>query len=299
MRIVSTCAFILISSLAWTQELNCRVVLNAQQIQTTERNIFTEMETAFSQFMNERKWTDQDFELEERINCNIILTLDPNDSDPAAGRYGASVQILSSRPVYGADYETVLFNFADRDWQFEYLPSQPMQFNENSFTDNITSLLGYYAYVILGFDYDSFEELGGTRFFQIATQIVNNAQNSNYPGWQQFNSVRNRFWLTENLLSSTFEPVRKAYYSYHLQGLDVFQEEPDKARTNILAGLNALQTANRARPRSILTISFIDAKADELTQIFKEGSPATKRQSYQILTQLDPSKTEQFKAIIE
>ncbi|MFH6982091.1 type IX secretion system protein PorD [Marinoscillum luteum] len=281
------------------QELNCRVVVNAQQIQTTERNIFSDMETSFTQFLNNRKWTDDEFSSEERINCNIILTLDPNESTPSSGRWGASVQILSSRPVYNASYETVVFNFADRDWQFEYVQSQPLQFNENSFTSNITSLLAYYAYTIIGMDYDSFSELGGTRYFQIANQIVSNAQNSNYSGWSQFNSVRNRYWLSENLMGSNFEPLRKAVYEYHLKGLDVFMDDPEAARNSILNGLKLIQTANKSRPRSILTISFLDAKAEELSQIFKEGNPTQKRESYEILSKLDPSKSDTFKKIIE
>ncbi len=281
------------------QELNCRVVVNAQQIQTTERNIFSDMETSFTQFLNNRKWTDDEFSSEERINCNIILTLDPNESTPSSGRWGASVQILSSRPVYNASYETVVFNFADRDWQFEYVQSQPLQFNENSFTSNITSLLAYYAYTIIGMDYDSFSELGGTRHFQIANQIVSNAQNSNYSGWSQFNSVRNRYWLSENLMGSNFEPLRKAVYEYHLKGLDVFMDDPEAARNSILNGLKLIQTANKSRPRSILTISFLDAKAEELSQIFKEGNPTQKRESYEILSKLDPSKSDTFKKIIE
>ncbi|MEQ9050774.1 MAG: DUF4835 family protein, partial [Marinoscillum sp.] len=249
--------------------------------------------------LNNRKWTDDEFSSEERINCNIILTMDPNESTPSAGRWGASVQILSSRPVYNASYETVVFNFADRDWQFEYVQSQPLQFNENSFTSNITSLLAYYAYTIIGMDYDSFSELGGTRYFQIANQIVSNAQNSNYSGWTQFNSVRNRYWLSENLMGSNFEPLRKAVYEYHLKGLDVFQEDPEAARNNILNGLKYIQTANRSRPRSILTITFLDAKAEELSQIFKDGNPTQKKESYEILSKLDPSKSDTFKKIIE
>lgn len=281
------------------QELNCRVVINAQQIQTTERNIFTDMESAFSQFLNNRKWTDDEFGQEERIDCNIIITLDPNESTPPSGRWGASVQILSSRPVFNSDYETVVFNFADRDWQFEYLQSQPLQFNINSFTSNLTSLLAYYAYTIIGLDYDTFSELGGTRHFQTANQIVLNAQNSNYQGWSQFNSTRNRYWLNENLLSSNFEPLRKAIYSYHLQGLDIFAEDPEKARENIMTGLKAIQTANQSRPRSILTISFLDAKSEELSQIFREGTPTQKKQSFEILSKIDPSKSDTFKKIME
>lgn len=281
------------------QELNCRVVINAQQIQTSERNIFTEMETSFAQFLNNRKWTDDEFNAEERINCNIILSFDPNESTPSSGKWGASVQILSSRPVYNSAYETVLFNFADRDWQFDYVQSQPLQFNENSFTSNITSLLAYYAYTIIGMDYDSFSELGGTRYFQTANQIVLNAQNSNYSGWSQFNSVRNRYWLSENLLGSNFEPLRQAVYLYHIKGLDVFQEDPETARANILQGLKSVDLANKSRPRSILTISFLDAKAEELSQIFKEGTPTQKKEAYDILSKLDPGKMDTFKKIIE
>lgn len=282
-----------------SQELNCRVMVNAQRIQATERQIFTDMEIAFAQFLNNRKWTDDEFNQQERIDCNIILTMDPNESTPSAGRWGASVQILSSRPVYNTDYKTILFNFADRDWQFEYIQSQPLQFNENSFTNNITSLLAYYAYIIIGLDYDSFSELGGTRYFQRANQIVANAQNSNYPGWSQFNSIRNRYWLNENLLSSNFEPLRKAIYMYHIKGLDTFLEDPEASRNNILAGLKDIQNVNRSRPRSILTISFLDAKSEELAHIFKEGDPSQKKESYDILTKIDPSKTDIFKKIME
>lgn len=284
---------------AQSQELNCRVVINAQRIQSTERNIFTEMETAFSQFLNNRKWTEDEFDVEERIDCNLIITLDPNESEPSSGKWGASVQIVSSRPVYNSSYETVLFNFADRDWQFDYVLSQPLQFNENSFTSNITSLLAYYAYTVIGLDYDTFEELGGTRFYQIANQIVVNAQNSNYPGWSQFNSVRNRYWLNENLLSSNFEPLRIALYNYHLHGLDIFMEKPEEARENILTGLRQIHVINRSRPRSILTISFLDAKSEELAQVFKEGNPTQKKEAYDILTKLDPGNTDTFKKILE
>ena len=289
----------LVSFSSFCQELNCRVIINADQVQTTERSIFADMETAFAQFLNDRKWTDDEYLPEERINCNFIRTLDPNETQPGLGKFGASVQILSSRPVYGTDYETVVFNFADRDWMFEYFQSQPLQFNESAFLNNITSLLAYYAYVIIGVDYDTFSEMGGTRYFQMANQVVINAQQSGYPGWQQFNSIRNRYWLTENLLSTTFEPVRKGYYSYHIKGLDIFIDKPEEARASVLTSLKGLRTANQSRPRSILIISFLDAKAEEITQIFSEGNPSQQREAYEILTALDPSRSDTFRSIIE
>lgn len=287
------------TSIVFAQELNCKVVVNADRVQISDRKIFSEMELKFAQFINDRTWTEDEFTRDERIDCNIILTLDPSESVPSTGLWGASVQIISSRPVYNTSYETVVLNFADRDWQFDYVLAQPLQFNINSFTSNITSLLAYYAYTIIAMDYDTFSELGGTRYYQMASQIVSNAQNSNYSGWSQFNSVRNRYWLTENLLSSNFDPLRKALYQYHIKGLDIFGEDPSTARTNILKGLEGVQAANKARPRSIATISFLDAKTDELIQIFKGGSPTQQKLSYDILTKLDPAKTDTFKKIME
>ncbi len=282
-----------------SQELNCRVIVNADRIQITERSIFQEMETAFSDFMNNTKWTEDEFRTHERINCNLILTLDPEASDPGIGKFAASVQILSSRPVHNTSYESIVFNFADRDWVFEYVASQPLQYNDNSFINNITSLLAYYAYVILGFDYDTFSELGGDPYFQKAGRVVTNAQQTGYPGWEQFNSIRNRYWLSENVLNSQMAPIREALYEYHLQGLDIFQVNPDEARKNIFDGLKKVLNVNQARPRSILTISFMDAKTNELAQIFSEGDPAVRRNAYNLLVNIDPTKRDAFQDMIK
>jgi hypothetical protein len=282
----------------FAQELKCNVIVDSERIQITERAIFDEMEAVFSDFMNSRKWTEDDFENHERINCNIIINLDPEQSDPAVGRYGASVQILSSRPVYNTNYETILLNFADRDWLFEYVASQPLQFNENAFVNNITSLLSFYAFVILGMDYDSFEKMGGTPYFEKAAQIVTTAQQSGYPGWEQFNSIRNRFWLSENLSSNLMSPIREAVYEYHREGLDTFAEKPDEARKTIFNSLKKVLNVNQARPRSILTISFLDAKSGELSKIFSEGDPSIRRNAYNLLVNIDPTKRETFKDMI-
>lgn len=285
-----------ISGISFSQELNCRVIVNAQQVQTTERAVFTEMETEFAQFLNTTKWTNDTFEEEEVISCNLVITI---SEMPSIGVFRASVQVLSSRPVYGSSYESVIMNFADRDWDFEYVQSQPLRFNENIFTNNITSMLAYYAYMIIGFDYDTFSELGGTPHFENAFKIVNNAQQSNYTGWQQFNSVRNRYWLVENVQNPQLEPVRKALYNYHRNALDIIGEDRQKAEKTILEALSGIQRANRARPRSILTISFMDAKSAELQQLFSESNLATRRQAYNLLSNIDPSRTDEYKSLIE
>ncbi|MEP1033679.1 DUF4835 family protein [Ekhidna sp.] len=289
-------ALIFIASISFSQELNCRVIVNALQVQTTERAVFTEMETEFAQFLNTTKWTNDAFEEEEVINCNLVITI---SEMPSIGVFKASVQVLSSRPVYGSGYETVLINFADRDWDFEYVQSQPLRFNENTFTSNITSMLAYYAYMIIGFDYDTFSEMGGTPHFQNAFKIVNNAQQTSYTGWQQFNSVRNRYWLIENVQNPQLEPIRKALYNYHRNGLDIITKDRQQAEKVILQALSDIQRANRARPRSILTISFMDAKSGELQQLFSESNLATRRQAYNLLSNIDPSRTDEYKALIE
>jgi len=289
-------ALVVFSSALQAQELNCKVVINAVQVQTTERDIFTDMENDFAQFLNTTKWTNDTFEPEEVINCNILITI---NEMPSIGVFNATVQALSSRPVYGTSYETVVMNFADRDWNFEYVQSQPLRFNINTFTDNITSLLAYYAYMILGFDYDTFSELGGTPYFERAFQIVTNAQQSNYAGWQQFNNNRNRYWLSENIQSPQLEPIRKAIYTYHREGLDIMSEDRESAEKAILSSLATIQKANRARPRSILMISFMDAKSAELIQTFSESTLPNRRQAYNLLNDLNPSGTDDYETLIE
>jgi hypothetical protein len=171
--------------------------------------------------------------------------------------------------------------------------------NENAFLDNVSSLLSFYAYVIIGFDYDSFSELGGNQYFQKAWQVVTNAQQSGYPGWEQFNSIRNRYWLAENLNNNQMTPIREAIYAYHIAGLDIFQEMPDEARENISEGLKKVFNVNQSRPRSILTISFLDAKASEINQIFSEGDQTIRRNTYNLLINIDPTKREAFESMIK
>ncbi len=279
-----------------SQELNCRVIIDAQQVQTTERDIFDEMEIAFAQFLNDRKWTDDNFTNEERINCNLIITI---SSMPSISNFEASVQILSARPVFESSYESILLNFGDRDWSFEYAPSQPLNYNDNAFNNNITSLLAFYAYVIIGLDYDSFESMAGQSYMERAWQVVNNAQQSGFAGWNQFGSIRNRYWLGENLVNQQMEPLRESIYTYHRQGMDLMQTDPDKARTTILEGLKKIQQVNNTRPRAILTISYLDAKTDELANVFSQGNSTVRRNAYNIITQIDPSKAEALKKMIQ
>lgn len=297
LRLISVFLLILGLALPLTaQELNCNVIVNSDRVQTTERRVFQDMEVAFAQFLNERKWTDDIFESEERINCNMIITI---ESQPSIGIFNATVQIQSARPIYNTNYESILLNFADRDWQFQYVESQPLDFNENSYINNLTSMLAYYAYIIIGLDYDTFGNLGGSLFIEKAWNVVINAQSSGRVGWEPLGSNRNRYWLAENLLNPLMIPIREGFYRYHRLAMDNFQKDADGGRKIVLKALEDLQKVARVKPNSILVVAFFDAKSDELINIFNEGNITVRRQAYDVLKDLDPSKTEKYSQIIK
>ncbi|MCG8310436.1 MAG: DUF4835 family protein [Cytophagales bacterium] len=277
------------------QELNCQVKVDDTRAQTTDRMVFRDMEQAFTRFMNDRKWTGDTYLPHERIDCNIAVTI---ESMPSVGFYNASVQIQSSRPVYNTNYSTLMFNFADRDWQFAYVESTPLDFGDNVFTSNLTSMLAFYAYVIIGIYKDSFEEFGGEEQFKKALDIVNLAQQSDRPGWQAFQSNRNRYWLIENLNNQDLRLIRKGIYTYHRLALDQLESKQDNSRSLIVNVLKDIQTADRNIPNSILKITFFDAKKNELGSIFEKGNPATKKEAYNLLVNIDPSNTEKYRSII-
>ena len=295
-RLIATIGLVCIAFAAVSQELNFRVVVNADQVQSTDRTIFKDMESAFAQFINTRKWTDDTYEAFEKINGNIIVTL---QNPKSIGVFEASVQIQTARPVYNTNYESIMLNFADRDWQFEYVDSQPLEYNDNTFLSNLTSLLAYYCYISLGLDYDSFSELGGTDYFRRALDLVNNAQQSNRTGWNALGSTRNRYWLMENLTNQQIEPFRRGMYKYHRLALDTYSQDPENSRKLIVDVLKEMQKVKNAFPNSILVISFLDAKRDELINIFSEGDISVRRQAYEILAAVDPSKTNEYQVMIK
>ncbi|WP_221406456.1 DUF4835 family protein [Reichenbachiella sp. 5M10] len=280
---------------AVAQELDCRVIVNAKQLQTTERRVFEEMETEFARFINDRKWTDSEYSNEEKVKCALMINM---ESQPDVANFKASVQVISVRPVYGTSYETSMINFADRQFDFEYTQSQPLNYTENTYTTNITSMLAYYAYMILGYDNDSFEKWGGDRQFEMAWQIVNAAQQSGYGGWDQFSNVRNRYWWAENSIDQVIKDFREAMYLYHRHGLDILAEKPEEARTNMLEALKKINQVNKSKPRSIMVISFLDTKSEELISAFSEGNMSVRREAYDVLKTIDPARTEEFKKIL-
>lgn len=296
MRRLSIVFLILVSLNSFAQELNCSVSINASQIQTSDAGVFNDMENAIEQFMNGRKWTNDTYKNHEKIVCNVLITI---TKMPSIGSFSASVQVQSARPVFNSNYTSLLFNFADREWEFEYIESMPLEYNDNTFTTNLTSMLAFYAYLIIGLDYDSFSELGGTPYFQRALSVVNNAQQSGLPGWQAIGSNRNRYWIVENLNNPQMVDLRKAIYNYHRHGLDIFESDPEQGRQVILNGLKDIKKIRDINPNAILVVSFFDAKGKELADIFSDGNIQVRRQAYDIITAIDPSNRSNYQKIIE
>jgi hypothetical protein len=297
MRSVVILILTLLSFRSVAQELNTIVTINVgPEVETTDRSVFRDMKNALQQFLNTRKWTNDAFQPHEKINCSLLINI---NSMPSIGSFSASVQVRSARPIYNSNYTSLLLNFADRDWEFEYIESQPLEYNDNTYTNNLTSMLAFYAYVIIGMDYDSFGELGGTPYFQKALNVVNNAQSSNRPGWQAIGSTRNRYWLVENLINPQMTEVRKSLYSYHRLGLDTFEKTPDKSREIILKGLREVKKARDTNPNAILVISFFDAKSKELANIFSDGAMPVRKEAYDLIVSIDPSNRSSYDNIIK
>lgn len=295
-NIICSLVLLLVSLTATAQELKCSVTINATQIQTSDRGIFKDMKNAIEQFMNGRKWSNDTYRTHEKIDCNFLITV---TKMPAIGNFIASVQIQSARPVFNTNYSSLVFNFADRDWEFDYIESMPLEYNDNTFTNNLTSMLALYAYLIIGLDNDTFSELGGTPYYQRALTVVNNAQQSNRPGWQPIGSNRSRYWLVENLNNPQMTDLRKALYSYHRLGLDTFDQTPDKSRETILKGLRDIKKIRDINPTAILVISFFDAKGKELANIFSNGNIQVRREAYDIITAIDPSNRSSYEKILQ
>ncbi|NBP68834.1 MAG: DUF4835 family protein [Cytophagia bacterium] len=289
-------SLLLMLQVSHAQELNCLVTINpGPRVQISDMNVFKDMKNAFQQFMNTRKWTTDSYKTHEKISCSMIINI--NDM-PSVGIFKAFVQIQSTRPVYNTNYSSRLINFADRDWEFEYVESQPLEFNDNAYVSNLTSMLAFYAYFILGMDYDSFSELGGTPYFQRAQTVVINAQSVNRPGWQPTIGERNRYWLAENSINGQLTAFRKAMYTYHRMGMDTFDKTPDESREVILKCLIDIKRARDVNPSALFFFLFFDTKSKELINIFSDGNLQIRRQAYDLLTTMDPVNRASYGKII-
>lgn len=287
--------FVLASGIAQAQEINCNVRVNIQKLQTVDPAVFETLEQSIRDYMNNTTWTQEDFALEERIDVNLILTVQEEVSPTT---FKASLAIQSSRPIYNSDAQTAMLNHIDQDLQFSYQQYQPLQFSANSFNDNLSSVLAFYVYIVLGLDFDSFALYGGEPYLQAAQDILNQApQDGTFRGWRSVDGNRNRFWMIENLLSPRVRPYREAMYNYHRFGLDVMAETPNEGRAVIAQYLDNIQDVYQNYPNSMILQLFLNAKSDEIIEIFKRGTSDEKSKTVRIMSRIDATNASEYRTI--
>jgi Domain of unknown function (DUF4835) len=280
------------------QELNCNIQVSAQRIQGSNRQVFESMQKDLFEFMNNTVWTNHVFNYAERIDCNILINLTDQLS---ADEFKGTIQIQLSRPVYNTTYNSTMLNFIDNNFQFKYVEFQPLVFDPSTYTSSLISVLGYYTYMVLGFDYDSFAPMGGTEFYQLADKIVTNAQNAPEPGWKPYDGSRNhnRYWLVKNVLDKEYEGVRQFIYDYNINGLDRMESKTPEARTSMVESLKLIQDVYRKKPDPFMYLLQVvmDAKSDELINIFSAAFPEEKSRVVEILTEIDPANKAKYEKI--
>jgi len=290
---------LIISSLdSFSQELRCQIQIVHSQIQSTNRQLFENMRKDIYEFMNNMRWTSHVYGENERIECTIMITLSEQLS---SDEFRGTLQVQSTRPIYNTSYNSPVLNFKERtgEFQFKYVEQQPIEFNETTYLSNLSSMLAFYAYIVIGMDYDTFSPEGGTQYYQKALTIVNTAQNSRYLGWKAFENQRNRYWLVENLTNPAYRPIRSCLYRFHRQGLDKMSEKTEAGRAEVAESLRLLQKAHRAKPNSYLMKIFLDAKGSEIVSLFKESFASEKALVYNILMEIDPANSSKYDKLIK
>jgi hypothetical protein len=279
----------------YAQELNCNIQINSDQIQGSNKSLFNTLQKSASEFINNRNWTELKYLNTEKIECSMNIIAKKIEGEVIT----AEIQVQSRRPVYNSVYNTTLFNFKDNSFTFSYKEFDQLEMNENTITSNLTAVLAYYAYLIIGYDMDSYSRLGGTPYFQAAELIVNAAQAADLSGWKAFESTRNRYALINNLTDEAFKKFRNYFYEYHRLGLDEMTLNMTNARAKIAAGLPILRETNRSRPSAIAISSFLDAKTDEIVSIFSNGSEKEKKEAVEVLSDVNPTQSEKYAKIIK
>ncbi len=287
--------FILLGINVYAQELNCRVSVNYTKVKTTNVQIFQQLQKAITDFMNTTRWTNYVFAPEERIDCSILIIIDKfNGTDYFEG----SIQVSSTRPVYNSSYTSPVLDIKEKSgWlKFRYMENQPIEFNERSYTTELAYTLAYYAYFIIGMDFDTFSEQGGAEFFQKMKTIVSNAQSGLSDAWRASGTSRydNRYYITRDLNDDAFSPFHEAMYKYHRLGLDLMAKDISAGRQGVLDALKDMLVLYKRKPQSFLIRLFLDTKRDEIINIFSEAPMPEARQAAIIMKQIDPSNANRY-----
>jgi hypothetical protein len=277
------------------QELQCVVSVSAPTV-SSDQTVYPQMQDAIMKYMNFRKWTDLKYEPQERLHCRIQIIISNRPDDD---RFTGTMQVQLIRPVYNSQYETMVLNVQDKDIDFRFVPFTPLEFSENNYIDELTSILNYYAYVLIGYDLETFELGGGATQFQRAQQIVNLAGNSGGPGWRNFDGTRNRFWLVNEMLDNSMKQIHNILYVYHRQGLDQMEKSLPTARAAVLGALRELQKLNQRYPAKYVTRIFFTAKSTEIIEMFKKANIQEQSEVIRIMSEVDPSNASDYEKIKE
>ena len=280
------------------QELKCNISINSEQVQGSNKAVFTTLQQSMEEFVNTQRWTNMTFQEKERIECSMMIVVKSVQDN----MFVCEFTCQSRRPVFGTTYTTPTLNIKDENFTFTYQEYDRMEFQHNTFTSNLTAMVAYYCYLIIAHDMDSFAKLGGTPYFQVCEDIVTSAQsasldNAEMVGWKAFESNRNRYALTNNLMDEAFKKYRAYYYDYHRHGLDEMVNNVANGRARIAKDIKVLKEAYNARPATYLVGTFLDAKSDELVNIFKSGTADEKKMVYELLMDIDPTRQDTYENI--
>ncbi|GAA4370647.1 DUF4835 family protein [Hymenobacter saemangeumensis] len=285
---------------AAAQELLAEVSVTTENVTISDPTLVRQMQNDMQSLLNTRAWTEETYRPEERIKLKMFVGI---TEIPTNGTYKATMRLISTRPIYGTGYETNVVSFTDRDFQFNYSPQNPLDFSRNSFVSNLSSLLGFYAYLVIGIDRDTFAPLGGSPYYDLARNIVNYSANQTTTnevdgGWREAGS-RNRYWILNNLTDPQLQAFRTALYGYYRLGMDIFIEKPDQARTAVMTALTGLQQTAVNRPGTLFARAFFDAKAEEIANIFRtSNNQQQKQQLVTMLIEVDPTNSAKYQTVL-
>lgn len=270
-------SFLCYATISHSQELNCTVKVIHSQVQGTNTSVFSTLETAINEFMNNRAWTDLQFQKDERIEATINITI--TKYVEAQNHFTGEILLQSARPIFNSTYNSTVFSIKDTNLEFNYKEYDPLEWNENNIDNNLTAVLAYYAYLFIGMDMDTFSPMGGTQILHTVENIVNNAQTLSEPGWSAFKDTKNRHAIINDYMESSMESFRQLQYKYYREGLDEMANNADRGRTAITEALELLNEAHRNKPISMLPQIFTEYKRDEIVNIYKGHGTEKERQS--------------------
>ncbi len=293
MKKIVSFLFLLFVGVVQAQQLNCSVQINSDKVATTNNQIFKNLKTSISDFLNKTDWTGDEYKQNEKIECSMVIIVNSYESN----QFSATIQVQSTRPVFNSTYASPVFNFNDKDFSFRYVEFENLQFNPSNFDSNLVSVLAYYSYMILGFDADTYSLMGGNKNYEVAQQIMTVAQQGGYKGWGQSDGNQNRYFLITDVLSGTYDAYRETLYQYHREGLDTMSADVKASKNKIIEAIATLSKVYAVRPNAFLTRVFFDAKVDELVSILSGGPKVSLTETIDNLNKLSPLNTAKWSAI--